>query len=170
MLLCASGCPAPPCDAARTAADPPRDAAGTAADPAGRTLPSIELLTLEGSAVRLDAALSGRPAVVSLWATWCEACSSEFPALERLSQRAQAKGGTVLAVAVGEPRQKVADFVRWRHLAYPQLVDEKFALADALGEKRVPTTLVVDRHGRVVFTGGALDAPAIAALSAQIDR
>jgi hypothetical protein len=74
-----------------------------------------------------------------------------------------------LAVAVGEPRAQVAQFVRWRDLQYPQLVDENFVLPDALGARRVPTTLVVDRGGRVVYTGGALDAPALSAFQAALN-
>jgi peroxiredoxin len=144
-------------------------AVGSAATAPAHALPRVELVALDGAVVPLDAALAGRPTVVSLWATWCEACATEFAALERLHQRAAERGGAVLAVAVGEPRQRVAEFVRANHLGYPQLVDEQFALADALGQKRVPATLVVDRHGRVVFSGGALDAPAIAALSAAMD-
>ena len=133
------------------------------------TLPPIELLTLEGQPTNLTAALGGRVAVVSLWATWCEACAAEFDALSRLSERAGARGATVVAIAVGEKRDTVAAFVARRGLRYPQLVDEEFKLADALQQKRVPATLVVDREGRVTFVGGALDEQALAALRAALD-
>jgi peroxiredoxin len=132
--------------------------------PPAPTLPAIELVTLDGQPARLDAAVGGHAALLSLWATWCDACAKEFDALIRLDARARTRGALVLGVAVGEPRQTVARFVAWRQLSYPSLVDEQFVLADALGEKRVPTTLVVDRGGRVVYTGGALDEPALAAL------
>ena len=36
-------------------------------------------------------------------------------------------------------------------------------LADALGQRRVPATLVVDRSGRVVYRGEALDEGSLAA-------
>jgi peroxiredoxin len=104
-----------------------------------------------------------------LWATWCEACVAEFDALGRLSARAESRGATVIAVAVGEPHEKVAAFAKWRGLKYAQLVDEDFHFADALGQRRVPATLIVDRAGRVTYAGGALDEPALAALRAAID-
>jgi peroxiredoxin len=125
-------------------------------------------VTLDGRATQLAATLAGRPALVSLWATWCEACAGEFDALERLSSRASQHGAVVVAVAVGEPRDKVAAFVAAHKLGYAQLVDEQFRLADGLGQKRVPATLVIDRDGRVVFTGGALDSPALAALERAV--
>jgi peroxiredoxin len=139
-------------------------AASAAATAAGASLPPVDLKTLDGQAARIDLVAGGRPALVSLWATWCEACMSELEALGRLDSVARGDGATVIAVAVGEPRERVAAFVRARGLAYAQLVDEKFALADALGQSRVPATLVLDRQGRIVFRGGAFDAAAVAAL------
>jgi peroxiredoxin len=127
-------------------------------------LPPIELRTLDGQPARIGDVAGGRPALVSLWATWCEACAGELEALGRLDQATRGAGATVIAVAVGEPRERVAEFVRQHALGYTQLVDERFQLADALGQTRVPTTLVIDRDGRVVFRGGAFDAAALTAL------
>jgi peroxiredoxin len=135
---------------------------------AAATLPSVELSTLDGRAARLDEVTRGRPALISFWATWCDACSREFDALSRLHEATRAAGATVIAVAVGEPRAQVADFVRHRALPYSQLVDERFQLADAIGQSRVPATLVLDRDGRVVFRGGAFDEAALSALRAAI--
>jgi thiol-disulfide isomerase/thioredoxin len=133
--------------------------------PAANGLPSVELSHLDGRPVALAAALDGRPTLISLWATWCDACAEELDALSRLAARASSMGAQVLTVAVGEPRKTVAAFLARRTLVAVQLVDEQFRLSDALAQKRVPTTLVVDRAGRIVFTGGALDEGALAAFS-----
>ncbi len=78
--------------------------------------------------------------------------------------QARARGDAiVVGVAVGETREIVAEFTSRRGIGYDQLVDEDFRLADALGQRRVPATLVVDRAGRIVFRGGALDAAGLAA-------
>ncbi len=127
-------------------------------------MPDVPVLTLDGNATRLQSEISGKVAVISLWATWCEACLAELDALTRLADKVDARGGLVLAVAVGEPRATVRSFVDQRHLRWARLVDEEFKLADALGSKRVPTTLVIDRQGRIVHSGGALDETALAAL------
>jgi peroxiredoxin len=85
-------------------------------------------------------------------------------ALNRLSAEAdRRRDAVVVGVAVGEERTKVRAFGQAHQLAYSLLVDSDFALTDALGERRVPTTLVVDRQGRIVFRGGALDAASLAA-------
>jgi peroxiredoxin len=134
------------------------------ANPLPASLPSVELRTLDGKPVRLEEALRGKVALVSLWATWCEACNHELDALGRLDVAARKVGATVIAVAEGEEPARVAEFTRQHGLAWEQLVDQGFLLGDALGQKRVPATLVVNRAGEIVFVGGALDAAALAAL------
>jgi len=144
-----------------------------AATPAA-TLPSVELHNLDGAPTRLADAMAGRPTLVSLWATWCEACQREFVPLGKLSERARAEGGWVVAVAVGEPRAEVARFVKDHGLHYDQLVDEEFQFADALGQRRVPATLVLDAGGAIRHRGSDLDAAALdafrTALSMQSTR
>jgi peroxiredoxin len=135
---------------------------------AARALPTTTIVTLDQRTTDLTAAVRGRPALVSLWATWCEACVTELDALNRLDARAKERGAVVVGIAVGEPREKVADFVAAHGLRYAQLVDEDFKFADALGERRVPTTLVVDRTGRVVYVGGALDERALDAFRSAL--
>lgn len=131
--------------------------AGAAPAAKPSSLPKAELSSLDARPEELTRALGGRPALVSLWATWCDACQKEMPDLAELDVWAKAHGGVVMGVAVGEPVAKVKTFAAAHRMAYPILVDEDFRLADALGEKRVPATLVVDRTGRIVYTGGALD-------------
>jgi peroxiredoxin len=133
-------------------------------------IPTVEVATLDGQPTQLQALTSGKVALLALWAPWCEACSEELSALSRLHDHATPEGALVVAIAVGEPRAKVAEFVAAHGLRYPQLVDEQFRLADALGQRRVPATLVIDRSGRVTYAGGALDAAALAALRAALSN
>jgi peroxiredoxin len=132
--------------------------------PVSAALPGAHVVTLDGTVTDLAAATHGRAALINLWATWCDGCVAELDALKRLdAQTTGQEGAVVIGVAVGETRQTVAAFARDRRLAYTQLVDEDFALADALGERRVPATLVVDRTGRIVYRGGAMDEGSLAA-------
>jgi len=112
---------------------------------------------LEGREQPIPAAFEGKPAIVALWATWCSACRKEMPALVELDAWARAHGVTFVAIAVGEPRDRVTSFTRQRRLPYPVWIDEDFRLAETLGETRVPSTFVLDRFGRVAYSGGAVD-------------
>lgn len=145
-----------------------RDA--TASNPP-RSLPPAPLLTLDGAPADLGAAIQGRAAVVSLWATWCDACLEEAGALRRLDAQATARGdAVVVGIAVGEPHATVAAFAREHDLGYARFVDEDFHLADALGQRRLPATLVVDCQGRIVYRGGALDSAALAAFRSALGQ
>jgi peroxiredoxin len=127
-------------------------------------------VSIDGAPTDLPETLRGRVGLVSLWATWCVACLDEMDALGRLQAQAQARGdAVVVGVAVGEKREVVAAFTRRRRLPYAVLVDESFGLADALGEPRIPTTLVVNRAGLVVFRGGALDEAGLAAFRSALE-
>jgi peroxiredoxin len=167
VALAAAGC---------TTADPiatatPASAPIAAAIPASaKRLPQIDLVTFDNAPARLESLAAGKPALVTLWATWCESCVAEFDALKRLDARAKEAGAMVIGIDVGEPRQTAAEFARRHALSYPQLSDEEFKLADALGQKRVPATIVLDREGRVVFVGGALDEKALAAFRGVMAR
>jgi cytochrome c biogenesis protein CcmG, thiol:disulfide interchange protein DsbE len=159
----------------RPAANPPTRAqapAGLTPPPGAtaRALGDVSLQTLDGQVTDLRAALGGRVALVALWATWCKTCKGELAALARLSERAAAQGATVLGVAVGETRDTVAAFVARRGLPYLQLVDEEYRLAQAIGSDRIPTTLVLDRDGHIIYQGGLLDDQALAALRSELKR
>jgi thiol-disulfide isomerase/thioredoxin len=141
-----------------------RGKAGAVARPSGADLLHIAMVDTDGRPATLASVLGGRPGLVSLWAPWCEPCMRELPDLERLSRAFAPCGASVVGVAVGEKPAAIAAFTRgW--LSYPQLTDEPFTLADALGQRRIPATIVLDGSGRVVFTGDALDARATMALA-----
>jgi peroxiredoxin len=147
----------------------PCAACSSATPPPAARVPSVPLVTLTGDPAELARVANGRVALVSFWATWCEACEREMDALNRLQARAAERGDlVVLGVAVGETRETVAAFARRRGLVYAQLVDEHYALADALGQARLPATLVLDREGRIVFRGDALDARSLQAIERAI--
>ena len=152
--------------AACSASEAPRASSPGQAEAA---VPRVALATLAGDHTELSRLADGRVALVSLWATWCEACGKEMDALNRLdATTAAGRDAVVIGVDVGEEPDKVAEFARRRGLRYAQLVDQDFAFADALGQRRVPTTLVVDRHGRIVFRGDALDERSLDALRRAI--
>ena len=154
LMFVAAGC-------AQAPATPVGRAGAPAAPSDFRT---VNVRGLRGEVAPLSAVLERRPTLVSFWAPWCEPCLREQPELEKLSHAAQACGGAVVGVAVGEAPDGIAAFARRKGLTFPQFTDENFTLADAIGQRRIPATMVFDDAQRVIFTGEALDAKAATAL------
>jgi cytochrome c biogenesis protein CcmG/thiol:disulfide interchange protein DsbE len=124
-------------------------------------IPATTVVDLEDHPHDLRALTAGQPTILSLWATWCESCAEEFAPLNRLHDRTQ-REGRILAIAVGETSSHVRSFAAQKTLRYPIYLDPDFALANALGSQKVPTTFVLDRDGRIVHRGALFDPTALA--------
>lgn len=96
----------------------------------------------------LDLDAPERPLLVIFWASWCEPCKREAPALARLAT-AQRGHLDVLGVSVDTRRAPAQAFSRLYGLPYRSLHDPKLALGDALGIRGTPTLVLIGRDGRV---------------------
>lgn len=104
--------------------------------------PAFSLPTIGGAAAALEAA-RGHVVLVHFFATWCEPCREELPALNRLAARA---GGdvTVLAIAVADADRSVRRFFATTPVDFPVLLDRDRAVAKAWNVATLPTTFVLD--------------------------
>jgi thiol-disulfide isomerase/thioredoxin len=134
------------CAGPRTTA-PPSPLVGKAVEIGARGLDGREVtLPVRGA----------RATVVDFWATWCEPCRDQLPALGRLAADWRAQGVQVYAISFDEDRAAVEEFVARTAVGVPVLWDKGGAtLAERLELTRLPTTLVVDAGGvvRAVHVG-----------------
>jgi peroxiredoxin len=111
--------------------------------------PDFSLPSLEGGAVTLSA-LRGQVVFLNFWATWCPPCREEMPSIERLHREFKDQELAVLAVDVDESPNVVAKFVKNFRLSFPVLLDTGSEVSSRYGVGGLPTTILVDRRGRVV--------------------
>lgn len=117
----------------------------------GRPAPPLPSEHLSGAKVTL-AALRGHPALVTFWASWCEPCEREAPALERFSIGLGAHGALV-GVNWSDPSLSAArSFVKHYAWTFPNLRDPQGTAGLAYGVTGLPTTFVIDSTGRVRAT------------------
>lgn len=107
--------------------------------------PSLDLplLTLSGPAVagtRTVPDAGDDVLIVHFFATWCEPCRAELPALSRLSARLP--GVRVVLIDVAEPEARVRRFFEEVAPPGPILMDQDRAAARAFGVEVLPSTLV----------------------------
>ena len=139
-----------------------------AAPPRVVDLPGGDLQRLSGGASSFKTALGGSVAVIDLWATWCAACERERPKLARLDLAYRSQGLRVIGLNVGEAPSVVSDYLAQNSISYPVYLDPDFQIADALGDKQLPTLLVIDRHGRIAHRAPALDDSTLALVKALL--
>ncbi|HUP64871.1 MAG TPA: TlpA disulfide reductase family protein [Thermoanaerobaculia bacterium] len=119
----------------------------------GSPMPEYRATTLAGEPFEMSE-MRGKVVLLNIWATWCGPCRYEIPDLIELQNRFAAKGFDVLGVSVDAPetQKEVAPMVAERGINYPILLDPDGAIANLFETSVIPTSALVDRNGRIVWT------------------
>jgi thiol-disulfide isomerase/thioredoxin len=121
-------------------------------EPADRKAPPrASGTTLDGERVALSDH-QGKVVVVNFWASWCAPCRGEAPSLEQVHKETEGKGVRFLGVAFKDAKVNAQAFERKFKITYPSLFDADGQITLAFREvppNAIPTTLVLDRQGRV---------------------
>ena len=104
---------------------------------------------LAGPALRLGD-FKGQVLFLNFWATWCPPCKDEMPSMERLHRRFRERGFTMVAISIDANAPAVPPFVKHFGLAFPIGLDPKMEVATRYGLRALPTTVLIDRDGRMV--------------------
>jgi thiol-disulfide isomerase/thioredoxin len=115
----------------------------------GGATPQLALRDLQGREHKL-ADYKGKVVVLNFWATWCDPCREEMPAMQRLQDKLGGKL-VVLAADYGEGPPRVGEFLKKVPVRFTVLLDRDTAAATAWKVKVLPTTLVIDPEQRIRF-------------------
>jgi thiol-disulfide isomerase/thioredoxin len=122
---------------------------------------------LDGKAVNLGDYLGRQPVLLEFWATWCEVCEGLLPTVQAAHR---AYGDRVaffgVNVTVNQTPERVRKYVDTRHPPFRTLYD---AEGEAVRAYAAPTTsyiVIVDRTGKVSYTGTGASQDLAAALHA----
>jgi cytochrome c-type biogenesis protein len=145
-----------------------------AAEPAadvGSIMPAYSTEYLDGKHFDV-AAEKGNVVLLNLWATWCVPCRYEIPELQALHNRYASRGFKVIGVSVDESgADNVKQFVSEEKITYPVALDAEGRLANVLQTTVLPTSVMIDRSGRIVWRKvGALMPNETSALDALVKR
>ena len=123
-------------------------AGGTLKPWSGGATPPLALRDLQGREHKL-ADYRGKVVVLNFWATWCDPCREEMPAMQRLQDKLAGKPFVILAVDYGEGAPRIKDFLKKVPVRFTVLLDRDTSAATAWKVKVLPTTLVIDPDQRV---------------------
>ncbi len=97
-----------------------------------------------------------KPAVLIFWTTRCVHCVRAVPAVNEFYSGLGASARLV-AVNVGESRQRVETFARARGISYPVGLDSDGSVARKFNIVGVPTYILLGPEGDVEYSGHSLD-------------
>lgn len=114
----------------------------------GNQAPAISATDINGNAVDVD--FQGSLTVINFWATWCPPCRVEMPEFESFYKE---NAGKIAFYAINgqEPVERVTSFLKAGQYTMPVLLDSKGEVAKAYRVNAIPTTIIVDKKGVVVF-------------------
>ena len=112
----------------------------------GAPAPQIALPLVGGGTSNL-AADKGKVVLLNFWATWCEPCKSEMPALQQLADELHDKPFRLYSVDLQEEAQDVDAFQRQYNLRLYAVLDGNGDAVRAYGVRALPSTFLVDQQG-----------------------
>jgi thiol-disulfide isomerase/thioredoxin len=128
--------------------------------------------TLSGAAWKVADARN-RIVVLNVWGQWCGPCVAEMPHLQQVWSQLSASGRPVQFMGVNyrDGVQTAQAFLRANKITYPSLQDDGGRTLLALRGKAntTPTTLVLDRQGRIAArVSGPVSAATLSGLVSDV--
>ena len=114
----------------------------------GDLAPNFTLKSATGANLRLSE-FRGEVVLINFWATWCGPCRQEMPVLEKLYSRYRDVGFELLGVSIDENSAKARNMAKRLKVNYPILFDLEKDVSELYDVDAMPTTVIVDRDGRV---------------------
>jgi thiol-disulfide isomerase/thioredoxin len=120
----------------------------------GKTAPSAVVTTLDGKPFNLGTYVGKTPMLLEFWATWCPRCKELEPALLTAEKKYGAKVKFIgVAVAINETPERVKAYTMKHGLRHQIVFDTEGNAAEAYDAPATSYVVVVDRAGKVVYTG-----------------
>jgi len=123
----------------------------------GGMTPTLALRDIDGKPHRLED-YRGKVVLVNFWATWCDPCRAEMPAMNKLRASLAGRPFAVLAVNLAESESRIRRFMEQVPLEFVVLLDRDSGAAKAWKARVLPVSFVLDAGGRIRYSAlGEID-------------
>jgi peroxiredoxin len=112
----------------------------------GGPAPDFTLQTADGGTVRLSD-LKGKPVFINFWATWCEPCREEMPAMQAIYDQYRARGLVILAIDMEEDQRRVQRWIEQGGFTFTFLLDSDGAQVKRYNINASPTSYFIGPDG-----------------------
>ncbi len=113
--------------------------------------PDFMLSDLKGKQFTLSQYKDKQPVLLVLWTTWCPYCRQQLSFLKEKAVDLKKDKIELLAIDVAEDERKVASFVDTFAIDYIVLLDKNATVADSFNLLGVPTYILINKHGQIVY-------------------
>jgi peroxiredoxin len=150
---------------AASALDAQSGSAQPPAAPADRMAPSIVLTRLDGTQLDLGRYIGETPIVLHFFAAWCSQCRQQMPslraAIDRYGRSVKFVG---VAVSAGQSLERAKRYAAQHGMTHDVVYDAQGTAVERFNVATTSYVIVVDRGGRIVFTGSGGDLDVVAAV------
>lgn len=115
----------------------------------GSVLREASLQGLNGPSKNLIA-YRGKPLIINVWASWCGPCREEMASLERLAWLDLATQFSIIGISTDDYPEQANALLKNSHATISHFIDVRLQMENMLGASRLPLTVLVDAHGRVL--------------------
>ncbi len=120
----------------------------------GSQAPAVMVHALDGKQVDLGKYIGKTPMLIEFWATWCGNCKELMPALLDAEKKFGRKVKFVaLAVAINQSPERVRRFIAAHPLPHETFYDTEGKAAGAFDAPATSYVVILDKTGKVVYTG-----------------
>jgi len=120
----------------------------------GARAPAVVVHDLDGKSIDLNRYIGVKPVFLEFWATWCESCEELLP---RVRAAHAAYGSKVefigINITVNDPPEKVRQYIKTNQPPFRTLYDDEGTSTRAYDVPATSYVVIVDRSGKVVYTG-----------------
>lgn len=118
---------------------------------AASTAPDFNLPTLKGGKVQLSQH-RGEVVYVDFWATWCAPCRKSLPWMEQMHEKYKDLGFTIIGVSMDGKREVTEKFIKANGVNFTIARDPKGKIADVFGVRGMPSSYLIDRNGKIIYS------------------
>ena len=117
-----------------------------------RQAPDYKAITLDGTPVSISD-YQGKVILVNVWATWCEPCREEMPALGELHRMFPDSDFEVIGVSIDDPgsEQPIMRVMEADNVTYPVWLDPENRFQFAFRTIGVPESFLIDEDGQIIY-------------------
>jgi thiol-disulfide isomerase/thioredoxin len=120
----------------------------------GARAPAVTVNTIDGKPVDLGQYIGKTPMLIEFWATWCPNCRELMPTLLDAEKKYGKRVKFVaLAVAINQSPERVRRFLAAHPLPHDTFYDTEGRAAGAFDAPATSYVVVLDKTGKVVYTG-----------------